>query len=155
MPAPSGLAVLALVPAAIIDVRERRLPDTWVAGSVCVLVVATMIAWVIDTPPDVGPALAAGVIVCGPILLLHLLSPASMGFGDVKTAAVIGLAVGTVDWKLGVVALTLAAGSAATFGVVTRARTVAFGPFLLLGAWAALLGNTMWLSSLTDGPVAP
>jgi leader peptidase (prepilin peptidase)/N-methyltransferase len=54
-----------------------------------------------------------------PVLALHLLSPASMGFGDVKAAVVLGAAVGTVDARLAAVALCLAAAGGAAFGLAS------------------------------------
>ena len=84
-----------------------------------------------------GGAIAMAV----PVLILHLVSPASMGFGDVKAAIVLGAAVGTVDGRLGAVALCLAAALGATVGLVTRRRTIPFGPFLVAGAWVVLLAH--------------
>jgi leader peptidase (prepilin peptidase)/N-methyltransferase len=78
-----------------------------------------------------------------PLLLLHLVSPSAMGFGDVKLAVVLGAAVGVLDWQLAVPALALAAGATATVGVVTRARTIPFGPGLLAGALVATLANDL------------
>ena len=73
-----------------------------------------------------------------PVLILHVVSPDSMGFGDVKAALVLGAAVGTIDWRLGAVALCLAALSGAVAGVLGRRRTIAFGPCLVFGAWTVV-----------------
>ena len=153
VPASSGLAIITLIPAAAIDLRERRLPDVWVGAAAAVFLAASTIEWFVGTSPTIGAALAGAVVVGGPILLLHLVSPASMGFGDVKAALVIGLAVGSVDWHLGLVALTLAAGTAGALGIARRVRTLAFGPFLVLGGGLALAGHDVWLAALTDGAV--
>ena len=155
VPASAGLTIVTLLPAAWIDIRERRLPDVWVGAAAAVFGVVSTIEWSIGTTPTIGETLAGALIVGGPILLLHLLSPAAMGFGDVKAGVVIGMAVGSLDWQLGLVALTLAAGSAATVGVVRHTPTIAFGPFLVLGGWLALVGNSVWLAPLADGRVAP
>ena len=81
-----------------------------------------------------------------PLLLMHLASPSSMGFGDVKLAVVVGAAVGAADWQLALPALALAAGATATVGIVERLRHVPFGP----GGWSwrddrrAALRTTCW-----------
>lgn len=151
VPASAGLTIVTLFPAAGIDIRERRIPDVWVGAAAAVFLAVSTLEWMIGSTPAIGGTLAGAIVVGGPILLLHLLSPAAMGFGDVKAAVVIGMAVGSLDWQLGLVALTLAAGSAATFGVLRRTRTIAFGPFLVLGGWLALVGNSVWLAPLADG----
>jgi len=114
------------------------------------LVVSTM-EWIIGTTPTIGGTFVSALVVGGPILLVHLVSPASMGFGDVKAALVVGMAVGSLGWQLGLVALTLAAGTAAAVGIACRARTIAFGPFLVLGGCLALIGHDLWLAPLTNG----
>lgn len=154
VPAAAGLAIVTLVPAALVDVHERRLPDVWVASAAAVFVVATMAGWIVGDTPPTGDAVLGALVVAGPILALHLLSPASMGFGDVKASIVIGLAVGSVDWQLALVALTLAAGTAGVVGIVARVRTIPFGPFLVLGAWIALLGADRWLAPALESQVA-
>jgi leader peptidase (prepilin peptidase)/N-methyltransferase len=155
VPASAGLTIVAVFPAAWVDLRERRLPDVWVGAAAIVFLVVSTIEWFVGTTPTIGGSLVGAVVVGGPILLLHVVSPPSMGFGDVKAALVIGLAVGSLDWQFGLVALTLAAGSAATVGVLGRTRTIAFGPFLVFGGWLALVGNGLWLAPLADGGVVP
>lgn len=150
-----ALAVIALVPAAVVDVRERRLPDVWVATACVAFLAATLVTWAAGDQPPFSSMIVGGLVAAGPILLLHLVSPAAMGFGDVKAAAVIGLAMGSADWRLALVALTLAAGSAGVYGVAARARSVAFGPFLVLGATVALLFSSTWLGPVADVGVAP
>jgi leader peptidase (prepilin peptidase)/N-methyltransferase len=107
------------------------------------------------TDPALGALAAGAAAMALPVLALHLVSPASMGFGDVKAAAVLGAAVGTVDWRLGAVALCLAAFSGAGVGLLTRRRTIAFGPFLVFGAWFALLAREPLASAVLSGEVGP
>jgi leader peptidase (prepilin peptidase)/N-methyltransferase len=76
-----------------------------------------------------------------PVLALHLVSPASMGFGDVKAAVVLGAAVGTVDARLAYVALCLAAAGGVAVGLATRRRTIPFGPFLVVASLLVLLAH--------------
>ncbi len=46
----------------------------------------------------------AALAFAGPLLLLHLVSPAAMGFGDVKAGIVLGYALGLVHWHLALAA---------------------------------------------------
>ena len=107
-----------------------------------VLVAATWAVWVSGRSVDVSSVFLGAAVMAGPILVLHLVSPASMGFGDVKAAVVLGAAVGSVDWQLAVAALTVGAGLAAVIGVVGRMRTIPLGPFLVLGSAIALAAGT-------------
>ena len=87
---------------------------------------------------DLGDALAGVALFAGPLLLLHVISPASMGFGDVKAGIVLGCALGLVHWHLALAGLALATGLTASVGLLSRARTVAFGPGLVAAAAIAL-----------------
>jgi leader peptidase (prepilin peptidase)/N-methyltransferase len=148
---PAAATVAVLVPAAAVDIRERRLPDSWVLAAAVVLLATTWVAWLFGQTFD-ATALALGALVmAGPMMLVHLVSPGAMGFGDVKTGVVLGAALGTVDWRLGLVALTLAAGLGAAVGAARRSATIPFGPFLVLGAAFALVVDDVWLAALSNG----
>lgn len=73
--------------------------------------------------------------------------PVAMGFGDVKLAAVLGAFLG---WQLMLVGLLLAFIFGAVGGVMGKAlgkgRVVPFGPYLVLGAYAALFLGTPMLT---------
>jgi len=142
VPLGAAAGVALLVPAAVIDIEQRRLPDVWVAASLAVLVTAFLVGWAAGQPLDGAQSIGGAVAMALPVLMLHLVSPVSMGFGDVKAATVLGAAVGTIDWRLGAVALCLASLGGAVAGLVTRRRSIAFGPFLVFGAWFALLANS-------------
>lgn len=150
-PVASTLTIAALVPAAIVDLHERRLPDVWVGAAAAVFVAAVAVTSVVATDEPITASLAAGIagaVAMGvPLLVLHLASPAAMGYGDVKAAAVLGAACGIVHWHLALSALALAAGGAAVTGLVGRRRTVPFGPFLVLAAATALATANVWLDA--------
>jgi len=137
-----ALAVAAMVPAAVIDIRERRLPDRLVTFAAGVFATGTWIAWLSGQPFDVSTIFFGALVMAGPILALHLLSPGSMGFGDVKAAVVLGAALGSVDWHLAVVGLTVASGLGAAIGIGRRSRTIPFGPFLVIGSAIALVAGS-------------
>ncbi len=139
----ASVAVAATLPAAVVDIRERRLPDRWVTFAAGVLAATAWAAWVSGRSVDLSGMALGAAAMAGPILVLHLVSPESMGFGDVKASLVLGATVGSVDWRLTVGALTLAAGLAATIGIVGRMRTIPFGPFLVMGSAIALAADAI------------
>ena len=123
--------------AALVDVVEHRLPNVarrsappspwwrrWRS-----LARATLLRGV----------LTGALVVAGPLLVTHLVTPAGMGFGDVKAGAVLGAAMGLIDVELALLALVLGLGAGAAWGVATRARSIALGPSLVAGALAAVL----------------
>ena len=150
VPMASGLAITVLTAAALTDIEEHRLPDR------IVLVAATLLAAGLAVDAVRGSAIRADHIVIGtialggPPLLVHIVSPGSMGFGDVKTAAVLGAAVGAVHWQLALSALALAAGGTATVGIVTQRRMIAFGPGLVGAGALALIAHGILLPGEFD-----
>ena len=149
-PAPL-LAVATLVPAALVDLREHRLPDHWVLAAALVLVATAATSTITGDPPAVSSVSAGALAMAGPLLLLHLASPDAMGFGDVKAGVVLGAALGAVDWRLGLVALSAAAALASVVGSARRRTTIAFGPFLVAAAATTLLLSGTTLAVLTIG----
>jgi leader peptidase (prepilin peptidase)/N-methyltransferase len=85
------------------------------------------------------------VLLAGLLLLVHLISPRGMGFGDVKLGVPLGLALGPAGLAGVVVAALAASVLGAIAGVVVlarhrdRARAFAFGPCLCAGALLVLL----------------
>lgn len=136
----SAVTLAVLVPAALVDIRTRRLPDVWVGAAAVVFLLAdaSARAFGAGSPASPGAIVAGAAVLALPLLGLHLVSPAAMGFGDVKLAVVAGAALGATDWQLALPALALAAGGTATYGLVRRARHVAFGPGLVGAAIVAL-----------------
>ena len=84
-----------LIALSVIDMETLRLPDRLVGPSVLVGVVVVGVSAVVDgsiTP--VAGALTGAAIYFGILLLTHLIHPAGMGFGDVKLAFLMGMALG-------------------------------------------------------------
>ena len=159
IPLAAAGAVALMVPAAVIDVDRRRLPDTWVLGALIVLVATLVVGATIGEPIEaagtIGGLSGGALAMSLPVLVLHLASPNAMGFGDVKAALVLGAAVGTIDWRLGAVALCIAALSGAVVGVLGRRHTIPFGPFLVLGAWIVVLAHDSIITGLFAGGPTP
>lgn len=137
-----------VVPAAVVDVRERRLPDGWLTLAAATFAGWSLAAWAAGGELPVAGSLAGAAGLAGPLLVAHLVSPRSMGFGDVKAAAVLGLALGASGWALALCALALAAGSAGTVGLIARRPTIPFGPFLVGAAIVVVLSPSVWLAGV-------
>lgn len=145
-PAYLGFAALTAV-LAVIDLRTKRLPNlltataVGVVGTLLLLPAAAEGRWA-----DYGRAWASAAILLVLYGILAFISPASMGMGDVKLAASIGLATGWVSWSAPLWATALAFVVAALASIalliarrVTRKSELPFGPWMLLGAWTILL----------------
>jgi leader peptidase (prepilin peptidase)/N-methyltransferase len=138
-----GFGWLAVVTPRLVavDLAEHRLPDAIVLPGYPVVLAAVLLqAWSTRTAPA-APVLAG--LGCGLVLLLlHLAG--GMGFGDVKLAPLLGaltaaaLPGGAVLW---LVLAFLLGGIGAAVVLVRRGAgaRMAFGPPLLLAAWAVLL----------------
>ena len=149
-PAPA-LAVAVLSPAALVDIREQRLPDHWVLAAAIVLLTTTAAATLAGEAPAPTSVTAGAVAMAVPLLALHLASPDAMGFGDVKAALVLGAALGSVDWRLGLVALSIASALASVVGLGRRLDTIAFGPFLVVAAAVTLVAAAVIPTPLPIG----
>ena len=141
----SSAAVALLVPAALVDVHERRLPNALVGAAATSFGALLVVDLLLGGAADARSALVGLTVFAGPLLAVHLVTPAAMGFGDVKAALVLGLALGAVEWQLALVGLALATGLTAVIGILGRARTVAFGPGLVAGAALALCMATVFV----------
>ncbi|MCQ1954324.1 A24 family peptidase [Arthrobacter sp. zg-Y238] len=136
---------------AVIDIRTRRLPNTLVLPSYPVAGVLLAGAALAAGEPDrVSAMLVGGGALWIGFFALRLLSPAGMGFGDVKLAGLLGLYLGFLGpghVLAGVVAAFVFGGLWGVALILTRrgtaSSTVAFGPFLLLGAAVAMLAPAL------------
>jgi leader peptidase (prepilin peptidase)/N-methyltransferase len=155
-PAPELAAWLWLAAAgvllAVIDVRERLLPDRVVlpalAGGTALLLLA---AGADGTWPALLRAVLAAAALFAAYLALALLSPGGLGMGDVKLAAVLGLYLGWLGWPavlLGTLAGFVLQALAALVLLASRRiglrAELPFGPAMLAGA-ALVAGGTSLL----------
>nr|WP_063745288.1 A24 family peptidase [Parafrankia sp. EUN1f] len=148
LPAYLFLAVVGVVLAAV-DLRVHRLPDRIVLPSYAVLAALLVVPTVGEGTPDrLLRALLAGFAAWLAYGVLYLLPGSGLGRGDVKTAGLLGLALGWLGWPavaLWLVAATMTAGiTALTLLIlrrVSRRDPIAYGPFLLIGALVAVLGT--------------
>ncbi|MGH3164468.1 MAG: prepilin peptidase, partial [Trebonia sp.] len=151
--APSGwelaaLAWLALlaVPLAFIDIAVQRLPDPLTisafAGTLVLLAAAEGAA---HQPWPLVRAVIGAAALAGFYLALWLVFPDQLGLGDVKIAASIGLVLAWGSWSELFVGALAGALLGAVYAQVLSARReqggrvyLPLGPFLLLGAFAAI-----------------
>lgn len=152
--------------------RVVRLPEQLIYGLWVVALILTTTTFTVPT----GVGLTGSVMAAGAWALLGALywwvhdmvepeepelvrdaeaeaaEPVAMGFGDVKLAAVLGAFLG---WEKFLVGLFLAVSIGALFGIIQRllrgSRLIPFGPYLLVGALAALFfgdGFIQWYFGL-------
>jgi leader peptidase (prepilin peptidase)/N-methyltransferase len=140
----SGIAlgaalILIVVPAALIDLEHRIIPNRiTLLGAVLALVLGTAL----DPIGEPG-RLIAGAAAGGFLLIAALAYPGGMGMGDVKLAGVMGLFLGSAVAPAILIALLsgVLAGAVviAHKGAATGRKTaIPFGPFLALGAIVAV-----------------
>jgi leader peptidase (prepilin peptidase)/N-methyltransferase len=131
--------ILLVVPAALIDLERRIIPNRITAlGAVLALVLGLAL-----DPAGEPERLIGGAAAGGFLLVAALAYPGGMGMGDVKLAAMIGLFLGASVAPALLVALL----TGVLLGVAVLARrgaragrktAVPFGPFLALGAVVAV-----------------
>jgi leader peptidase (prepilin peptidase)/N-methyltransferase len=144
----SGIAlsvtlVLVLVPAALIDLEHRIIPNRLTAlGAVLAVALGTAL-----DPSGELARLAAGAAAGGFLFAAALAYPRGMGMGDVKLAGVMGLFLGSavapamlIGMLVGVV---VGIGVMARKGVAAGRKTkVPFGPFLAVGGIVAMFAGS-------------
>jgi leader peptidase (prepilin peptidase) / N-methyltransferase len=153
-------------PAALVDVREQRLPDALTAPLlVTTLIALAVVAGVTGSWSAGLRALLVAVLVTGAALAVKGVRTAAIGWGDIKLLPSVGVVVGWSGWTSTVEAATLwavlipatalvtASLTAAPPALIARGRrergvagsvagwssAVPYGPALLAGAAAALV----------------
>ncbi|WP_210493450.1 A24 family peptidase [Patulibacter sp. SYSU D01012] len=134
-----AVLVGAVVPATVVDLRERRIPNAVTLPAAVAALVAGLALDGDGTPARVAWAAAAA----GFLLVPALARPDGMGLGDVKLAGVLGLCLGPAVAVAVLAALVAAtawgAGLALRRGVgAARRTTLPFGPYLAAGGLVAL-----------------
>jgi leader peptidase (prepilin peptidase)/N-methyltransferase len=133
--------------AAEADLRTRRIPDRLiVAGWVAAAALAVVAELTDGTLPALSMVVSASMAAM-PLLIVHLVEPAQVGFGDVKLCAAVGALLGVLSWTLGAIAV-FSAMLLALVGILLRlwpSRSIPFAAclavagvgFLAVGRWAA------------------
>ena len=152
---------VATIPLVYRDVRSHRLPNAWVFTGVGIVVFSWAGMWLsAGDIPGVSMLSAGGYF----LFMLALAIAGGMGMGDVKLAFVLGAVTGTFGITPAVLSPVVAflsggivsAGILVSAQLLTRAsglmswqatqhRRIAFGPFMLAGAWVALI--VQWVTA--------
>jgi leader peptidase (prepilin peptidase) / N-methyltransferase len=134
-----GVAIVCvlmwLAALSIYDIRERRLPNWLTMPGAAVIVAAAAIHG------RGAPAALGAVALFAVYVVVHLVSPAAMGAGDVKLAIGIGALTGTFGsgvWILATLGAPLLTAGWAVVAVLRRSgQTVPHGPSMCLAAATA------------------
>jgi leader peptidase (prepilin peptidase)/N-methyltransferase len=132
---------------AVVDLRVKRLPDVLTLPFAGVaLVLLGVVALLPEHAGDWTTALYGALALGGFFFALFLINPGGMGFGDVKLALGLGAVLGWYGWATVMLGTLAAFLLGALYGgalvVVRRAgrkTAIAFGPFLIGGAFLGLL----------------
>ncbi|MDQ6524553.1 prepilin peptidase [Nocardioides sp. LHD-245] len=155
LPAYLTFAAVAIA-LALIDLDVHRLPDAIVLPSYPAL--AVLLALGGDGTALVRAAIGAAVLGSF-FLVVWYVAPGGMGFGDVKLSGLVGAMTAYLTWGTFLVGAFLGFVLGAVAGVLLmaagragRRTALPFGPFLVLGAWSAILGagglGDVYLASL-------
>ena len=153
--------IWVLVVLSFIDLDHKLLPDRIVFPASGALVVLFGVAAVLGPGGGVWVrAVAAGAAALGVLLVIHLISPAGMAFGDVKFSFMLGMALGYLDrgWPrlfAGLLSAFLIGSvigiALMVFGKAGRKTQLPFGPSLaagtLLGVFAGDVMLRAWLGA--------
>jgi leader peptidase (prepilin peptidase)/N-methyltransferase len=141
------LAAPVAVLLALVDYRVHRLPDVLTLPLAAVTLALLGIATAL--PADAGSwltALLGGLALGAAYLVLYLINPAGMGFGDVKLALALGAALGWYGWPVLVTGAFAGVLYGAMYGLgmvalrrAGRKTAIPLGPFMLGGAFTGLL----------------
>ncbi|GAA2073480.1 A24 family peptidase [Streptomyces albiaxialis] len=149
-PRPELAVWLLMVPCGLllsaVDRRVNRLPDVLTlplaAGAAALLGLAALLP---GAEGSWGRALGGGAVLAGAYFVLFVISPRAVGFGDVKLALALGVALGWYGWDVLFVGAFLGFLVGAVYGVALiltrragRGTALAFGPFMVLGALAGV-----------------
>lgn len=131
----------------VIDLDHRRLPNSIVLPSYPVIGIGLTVASALNHD---WAALARSGIGCAALfafyLAITLAYPAGMGFGDVKLSGVIGGVLAYLSWSALVVGAFAGFVLGAVVGIIVmvsghggRKTALPFGPFMILGAFIAMV----------------
>jgi len=151
-----GLFAVGSIALAVIDARTRLLPNRIVFPLYAVgLAGFGLITALLHDTRGVHHLITAVASAAALFVLFYLIAMfGPMGYGDVKLAGVIGLYLGWLSLPVVYAGVLLGTVSAALVSLIVvatrRARhlawrhlEVAYGPYLLFGAWAAILLNLL------------
>lgn len=133
---------------ASIDIETMRLPNAIVLPAYAVGAVLFTAAAALGGSWERLATAGIGLLLMGALYLVPaLVRPDAIGGGDIKLAGVLGLFLGWLGWPelgVGIIAGTIIGGLwgvALIIGGKGRSARVAFGPWMLLGAWVGVFAG--------------
>jgi leader peptidase (prepilin peptidase)/N-methyltransferase len=143
---------------AVVDWRTRLLPTKVIAPTYLLTVVLVLVCFAVTGDTDDLARAGLGWLVWGgSFFVLWFVHPRGLGYGDVRLAGVLGIALGYLGWGELLVGLYagfllggVGGGLLALLRVVER-RAFPFGPFMLVGALAGVTVGDPVLRSLVGG----
>lgn len=122
----------------VIDFEQRRVLNLMLAPAAVVVLALSLL----PQTPTPQSSLWGGAVGLGLFILVYLLSRGHLGMGDVKLAGLIGLMLGYPAVMPALVIGIILGAAAAIFLLAarkaTRKSTMAYAPYLALGALAAM-----------------
>ena len=160
---PYLVMVSGFIVATFVDFEHRIIPDEVSIGGMIAGVVFSLIVPQLHgtafTVFGVGFSLLGLLVGGGSIYLMGVIGDfvfkkETMGGGDVKLMGMVGAFMG---WKLALLTFFLAPFFGAGFGIVEKIRTkdstIAYGPFLILGALTSLFWGDKIINFLITGGI--
>lgn len=143
---------------AVIDLDTHKLPNILTLPSYPVaLVLLALAALLHSAGGSLLRAVLGGAAMYVFYLVLHLVQPKGMGYGDVKLSGVLGLYTAWLGWGPWAVGLFFGFLFGGAWGIVLlvsgrggRKTRVPFGPFMLAGVLAAVLVGERLASAYAD-----
>ncbi len=138
-------------PLTIVDLRAHRLPNQLTITAYPIIAALLALPAVAAASPEAILRAGAGALALLTFyLVLHLVNPGGMGLGDVKLAGPMGALLAWLGWSTLLVGGFLGFAFGAVAGIVllatrraSRRSALPFGPFMLAGAWTAILAGDL------------
>lgn len=148
-----------LVAISAIDLRHFIVPNHVLYPTLFAMAGLLVVAAAVDgTWSDLGRAALGGLAGFAAMLVVHLVNPAGLGFGDVRLAGLLGAALGWLSLGRVLLGLFLGFLAAAVVGVALMAAgrrtgkdSLPFGPFLVTGALVAIVAGEPLLRWYSGG----
>lgn len=146
-----------LLAISVIDLEHHIIPNRIVYPTIFAAVPLLAVAAAVQNEWDrFGHALLGATLAWTSLLLIHLVSPGGMGFGDVRLSFVLGLFLGWLGLRFVLTGLFMGFLLGSVLGVSlvalrlrTRKDHIPFGPFLAAGAAVTVFAgapiNRWWL----------
>ena len=140
---------VCLVSITVIDADRQIIPNYIVYPTIFASIPLLALAALVQDECDrFGHSMIGATLAWLALFALHLVSPAGMGFGDVRLAFVLGLFLGWISLSHVLTGMFLGVALIAVVGVVLAAlrlkslqEHIAFGPFLAMGSTLAVFAG--------------